>query len=277
MRLSSGIRWFGATLAFCVSLPANAYLFSIDNFFVERLDAATGALIFNFNDPFDDGSPPPSAPNFSTGGAASYSVSGTPFGVESGGKLSLNGSGASPFIIGVGLFEGAVLNTNTAPASTLGLRKGSLISVTGIFDLTEPLIAEGYGVRLTEATAASDGDDDARIAVRRRPSGEVGVVLTDTDLTGGTITVVDFYLLTAAELSNAQIQLRLEVDEDGNVTGSYGFGAGFTPFGNTMTIFNGETFTRAAFFANGPAIPLPGTIWLGALGLVALAFARRRA
>lgn len=276
MFLRQGVlRWLSAVLAFSASLPANAYLFPIDQFFVQRLDGATGALIFSFNDTFSDGAEPPSAPNFSTGVAASYFVTGTPFGVEADDKLTLNGSAAGPFVIGIGRFEGALLLTNITPGSDFGLRQGSVLTVFGIFDLVPPAAGEGYGVRLTDATASSNGDDDARIAIRRTPGGDVAVVFTETDLTASTITLIDFHELTAGELGSTQVLLGLTVDALGNVTGGYQFsGEPLSAFANTMTIFNGETFTRAGFFANAPIpTPLPGTFWLTMLGLAVLGLA----
>ncbi len=62
---------------------AFAFNFSIDNFDVVK----NGSSIFN--DAFTDGNPPPSAPNFVSGTAATYTVNGIP-GPESGGKLQLN-------------------------------------------------------------------------------------------------------------------------------------------------------------------------------------------
>lgn len=274
--------WLGAVFALCAALPVQAYQFSLDNFFVERRDASTGALVFSFNDPLTDGNPPPSAPNFSTGTPASYFVTGSspPLGTEAGGKLRLNGSDAQTTIINAVdfTFEGALLATNIAPTSTLELRQGSLINVTGIFDLAAPSLSnEQYGVRLTDATAASNGDDDVRVILRRTPGGDVAVQLWDVDLTALTIAVLSSDVLTAAELLNPQIQLALSVDELGNVFGSYSLGGGFISLTAAMTpsLFHGETFTRAGFFVVSP-VPVPGTLWLVALALGALASVGRR-
>jgi PEP-CTERM motif-containing protein len=271
------LRSLGAVLLLTTSLATPAYVVSIDNFFVSRTNPTTGALVFSFNDPFSDGVPPPSAPNFSTGAAASYFVTGSPpLGSESGGKLTLNGSNGVPtFIEGFGLFEGALLQTSTDPASTAGLRLGSAIDVTGIFDLTAPSIArEQYGIRLSDVTAASEGDDEVRMRVILTPGGSVAVQFVDINFLSQSTTTLGSHLLTPSELNNPQIQLELTVDPSGNVSGRYGFGGGFTAFGNTATIFNGETFTRAGFWAATP-VPLPGTLWLLGIGLAALAHWRR--
>ncbi len=274
--------WLGAVFALCAALPVQAYQFSLDNFFIERLDPATGALIFSFNDPFADGNAPPSAPNFSTGAPASYGVTGVspPLGTEAGGKLILNGSDIQPTIIGAGTFEGATLFTNIVPQSTVGLRQGSLINVTGIFDLAAPsLLGEYYGIRLFDGTPTSSGDDDVRVIVRRTLGGDVAVQLWDVDLTALTISVLSSDVLTAAELLNPQIELVLNVNELGNVAGRYSLDGGLTftvlPTATTPSLFNGETFTRASFFAVS-AVPIPGTLWLVVLALGALASVVRR-
>jgi len=284
MSLRNSAHWLGAVFALCAAVPAQAYQFSLDNFFVQRLDASTGGLIFSFNDPFTDGNAPPSAPNFSTGTPASYFVSGSspPLGTEAGGKLILNGSDTQPTIINAADFtiELATLLTNIAPASTLGLRQGSLISVTGIFDLAAPSLPnQYYGIRLLDGTAASNGDDDVRVIVRRTLAGDVAVQLWDVDLTALTIAVLSSDVLTAAELLNPQIQLALNVNELGDVAGSYSLDGGLTftllPAATIPSLFHGETFTRAGFLVVSP-VPIPGTLWLVALALGALGIVGRR-
>src|SRR5574341_1109113 len=221
MSLRNAVHWLGAVVALCAAAPAQAYQFSLDNFYVERLNAATGALILNFNDPFADGNPPPNAPNFSNGNPASYFISGfisgspPPLGSETGGKLRLNRSDPQPTVINSTQFtiEFGLLATNVVPDSMIGLRQGSLINVIGIFDLAAPSPHnEYYGIRLFDGAGTSVGNDDVRVIVRRTTAGDVAVQLWDVDLTASSITVLSSDVLTDAELANAQIHLKLSVD-----------------------------------------------------------------
>jgi PEP-CTERM motif len=260
--------------------PAYAYAISIDNFYVERGDNPNGGLPFTFNDEFNDGIPPPSAPNFSTGNPASYSVTGIPpLGSEAAGKLTLNGSNAQPTLINSTqyTYEGALLLTNIIPDSFVGLRQSSAIDVIGIFDLTAPSTNEHYGIRLTDQTSASHGDDDVRMIIRGMPNGDVDVQFWRVDLTALTIDVLGSDVLSASDLLNPQILLMLSVDTTGDVSGSYDIGGGLVPIvaNTTPSLFHGETFTRAAFFVVNP-VPNPGTLFLVALALGLLGLFVRR-
>lgn len=76
-----GLRAWPSSLA----APGHAYTYSVDEFSVTR----NGALIFD--DPFSDGGPPPSAPNFVGGIPATYGMLGS-LGPEAAGKLTLQSS-----------------------------------------------------------------------------------------------------------------------------------------------------------------------------------------
>src|ERR1700733_6365091 len=83
------VRWnlLGATVAAVLfsSAPSHAIVIGLDQFSITRNGAAF------FTDNFGDGIPPPSAPNFASGAAASYGIQGTiPSGAESGGLLQLD-------------------------------------------------------------------------------------------------------------------------------------------------------------------------------------------
>lgn len=256
-------RWIGVALAFAASLPAEAYLYRIDNFSVTGFDTAGAPVAFN--DPFSGGGAPPSGPN----GPVTYFTAGVnPLGTEAGGKLILDGSGAQPSAFFDFKFENATLAT--------GLSSGSPISVRGIFDLIAPTIpTEGYSVRISDQFGASPGNDDARLGVFRALDGDVSVLLLEVNQAAGTFFVRASHDLTPAELANAQIELALDVSPTGVVTGLYGFGGSLTAFAATIQIYEGETFTRAAFLVTTP-IPAPGTLWLAALGLYALTLVRRQ-
>ena len=80
------VRWnlFGATVVALLSssAPSHAIVVGLDQFSITRSGAAF------FTDNFSDGIPPPSAPSFASGAAASYGVQGTiPSNAESGGLL----------------------------------------------------------------------------------------------------------------------------------------------------------------------------------------------
>jgi hypothetical protein len=290
MSLPNAARRLGGALALGAALPVQAYQFSLDNFYVERLDAGSGALIVSFNDPFTDGNPPPSAPNLSTGFTTSYFISGfisgslPPLGSETGGKLRLNRSDPQPTVINSTQFtiEFGLLATNVTEGSTLGLRQGSVINLIGVYDLAAPSPPnEYYGIRLFDGAGNSAGDDDVRVIVRRTPEGDVAVQFWDVDLTAQTIGILSSDVLTSAELANAQIHLKLSVDPQDNVGGSYSLDGGLNfislPTGTAPTVFNGETFTRAGFLVVSPVeIPEPGTLWLTALALGALVGRYRR-
>ncbi len=113
---------------------ALAYNFRIDNFDIVK----NGSTLFN--DPFSDGNPPPNAPNFVSGAAATYTVTGTSE-PESGNKLQVNSSGGevnqnfneNGFVLTVR----AQLNTSITGRATR-LNSNSTFAVTGLFDLIIP-------------------------------------------------------------------------------------------------------------------------------------------
>lgn len=256
-----------------------AYTFVVDNFEVTRSSTSF------FNDSFSDGLPPPNAPAFANGAAASYSVTGT-VGGESGGKLTMNSSGAVPNPAGFpNDAQTVLLNSNTstlAADANKGLKSGYTFSVFGIFDLIAPgPINEAYGIRLTDRTSTSNGTDTFTLGVRRESDNNLYVSFRQVDIAAVTSVTLE---KVALDMAHAQIMLMLTRPDalsnaihasfayvDGGVVGSA------TEFTTTPTIFNSVNFTRAGFDAVTP-VPLPAAVWLlgsGLVGFVAIARKRR--
>lgn len=228
------------------------YSFRIDNFKVIKNNT-----LF-FEDTFSDGRPPPSAPNFPSGTAASYSVFGT-FGPESGGKLTIDSSGAAVVgsVVPTSSFfaQRARLLTNTDSSNlSLGLKIDDTFSVTGIFDLVVPPEGRltGYAIELTDRSSSSVGNDSIRLHVRRIGSNAATVSFAHADETAHTFTNLGSILLNT---SHQQIALTLSRPSTANnqIVASFAYIDGgaegpTTTFFATADIFRGENFTRTEFF-----------------------------
>lgn len=258
---------------------ANADLFRIDSFNIIR----NGVLFFQ--DQFDNGVPPPNAPNFSTGLATNYLVNGS-FGPESAGKLTINTANGevSPNISESGfssLLRATLATSTTGGASALS--NTSTLFVSSIFDLVLPS-QNGtlYGVQLSDASPTVEGNDIIRIAVVKRASdGQFAIEFRDLDDPANSNILLAQALL---DPNHQQIVLILRKDSASSnvITGSYayldnGFLSGQTDFTTTTTAFNGENFTRAQFLTRAPLqTPEPSTLLLTLLGFGLVACTSRR-
>lgn len=260
--------------------PASAALFTIDNFKITRVN---GNLVFQ--DTFSDGVPPPSAPNFTNGNPASYSVTGIA-GPESGGKFNLNTALGAPREAvgrpGQNRVIDARLLTNIDPTNmTNGFKVGNDFIVSGLFDLSvlPALTREGFGVRLSDGGLTPFSNDILDLMVRQNAAGNLVVDFRRIDITADFVTIIDSAIF---ELGHQQILLELSKLNAATktVTASFAYvdggiaGSNFV-FANTADIFDGENVTRASFRAQTP-IPIPPTLYLSLLGLAGMAWVRKR-
>lgn len=270
---------FKAIAAFAVMLlfnsNAHAYVFHVDNFSVVKNSSTL------FNDDFSDGYPPPSAPTLS------YFVNGT-MGPETGGKLTLDSSGAVPLVLPLGntmLVQSAILATNIDPSNTTaGLKIDDTFSVNGVFDLTLPDVtkaSESYGINLTDRAAAQNipGDDIVGIRVINA-GGDLRIQFFEASFLAGSFSPISDVLL---DPNHDQIMFELaRADLSSNaVTASYAYLDGGSISGDIQTmpgsanIFNTQNWTRAQFISR-TAVPVPPAVWLFGSGIIGLAGLARR-
>ena len=294
-------------LGLCVALFAGnaqaitfapSYHFELDGFAVYKnvssASFGTPSSLFLaapiFEDNFDDGNPPPSAPNFTSAGGsgpASYATFGT-MGPEStaSGILTMDSSGAQLNSFGTPLQQ-AILKTNVDPLSSSGLKQGSTnFAVGGLFNLINPGNNIGsYGVRFTDA-GAGNGNDIVSLAVRGRTDGQALVQFSTFNNNTGIRSLISEQVL---DTSHQQIGLALGYfanQDNANIKAVYAAyfymdssvpSPNFYSMTGSADLFHGENFTRAAFFANGVApIPEPETYAMMLAGLVLVVSAVRR-
>jgi VCBS repeat-containing protein len=253
---------------------AAAYTFVMDDLHIIK----NGGIIFQ--DPFSDGSPPPSSPNFANGQPHTYAMSGA-F-QEAGGKLIIDAADASaavsvgttdPFI---GNF--ATVRTNIDPADLVaGLKNDDDFTVEGLFDLVVPdSPREVYGIRLLDRLIGGPGtppdqlgDDGIELVVRQGVDGILRVQLREIDWVNDQVVNIGGVVLSPPPGAD-QILLRLthSTTDVGALHASFDYLAGGVVIGSESLaqigrIFGTETpgftgddenWTRAQTIAYAPAV-----------------------
>jgi Ca2+-binding RTX toxin-like protein len=256
---------------------AASFTYKIDSFTLTK----NGTLIFN--DTFDDGVPPPDAPELFAGGPTDYVTTGTM--TETDGNAVLDGSTSvnteSPNPAG-GLFSanGAILLTNIDPTNTTnGLKSDDDFTVQGTFDFSVPDVGGAYGVRLTDRSGTQAGDDVIELVARTGWDGVLRVQLRELDFVNHEVSNIESFALNLTKLPTFdQITFRLTHDDanvgvitasfdllsGGTVVQTVTFSATANIFGTETPLFSGddENWTRAQFVAYepDPAGPTTNTI-----------------
>ena len=161
----------------------DALTVSVDEFSITR-----DGLAF-FDDPFGDGTPPPAAPDFASGGATSYGVTGTiPSDAESGGELHLDSADGALIDNADGAPRDAIvitLLTSTTGGDTQ-IGSGDTFDEKGDFSLTTPPgpLYSVYGVRLTDSAGSGAAHQVLQLGVEFDPMtgrNDVAYLLQDFD------------------------------------------------------------------------------------------------
>ena len=283
-----------AATVFSAFNVANATVFAIDDFNIVK----NGNNIFN--DPFNDGNPPPSSGgSFPSGAPGSYLTKGTP--TESNGRVYLDTAlgeiGSSPLNgVPVSVQRSRLITNKNNANLTNGLKIDDTFIVSGLFDFIAPDAGERYSIRLADWDDPAGVVDVVEMGLQRSTSGDVIAQFSKYDFDLGirdaltTWNLTNFFNSSIYDI-NAYDQIEFFLAK-GSATSStihahfnmydYDAGAGATISGSgggTADIFTVNNFTRAEFIAintNVTDVPEPATILLMGLGLAGLGFARHR-
>lgn len=286
MKLARAVSLSGLCIAVgAVSSSALAAVFQLDSFAVTK----NGNVVFL--DPFSDGVPPPSAPNF-IDGPASYNVFGSP-GPEVGGLLTLNTANGGLTANAIGAPRRTIrvaLDTNTRTEPEFlgrGLKIDDTLKLDGLFNLGVPAGPQlnGYGIRFSDRSMQNNGivGQTAELDVLFDPiTGQARLRWLFQDFENNSATTIGEIPL-AAPLDADQILLEIaRPDLDSNLFyASYrfldgGVDIGGGSFASGIALFDGENFVRAEFIAF-QSVPEPSVISLVVFGLmVGAGLARRR-
>ena len=253
---------------------AAATVFSIDNFSISRTRDVTTTTIFEDN--FNNNIAPANPPYFITGAIGTESAGRYRFDTATGG-ITPSASGLGDVRLTSARFNPVVTNEAT------NLRNTDIFTVTGIFDLIVPEnIREGYGIRLNDAgipSTTTNTNDRLELLVRRTIDNVLSIQFRDADSSQFVVTLINEALL---ETNHDQVVLQLsKLDAAVNaITARFayvdnGIVGTFFDFAGSGTLFDGENFTRAEFRATTP-VPIPATLFLSLLGLVAMGFVRKQ-
>ena len=242
-----------------------AFSYTVEDLSIDKV--VSGTLTQIYDDTFTQA--PPSSPPVSANGTTTpeeFLTLGSTWTTNTNGAVMSSTGLAANSVIAGNFDDIAILNTNTDPTSTSGLKEGGTWSVSANFSLT-PDPYGNYGMELNDGSSSNTPNEDVRLIVVAGAGGSTIVELTDSDPTAGTQTVIAQQTLTSAQLaSDNQIEFTLSHSAGSTaITGSFQLLDNGTldttnpnssvTFANTGTMFTeGETFARVdvgAFVSSG--------------------------
>jgi hypothetical protein len=257
-----------------------------DDFFIDRFEITRNGSAEWFVDEFDDGLVPPSSEGtFPDGSAGSYRTRPDPLvGPEQSGKLLINpqlGTSSDPNDPdGPVLIQRARLLTDATdnPAnSELGLKVDMTFDVIGTFDLVKPkAVGARYGIRISDFGVATP-NDVIQLRIESWPGNEWLLRFFETGADESAATEFDrvdldrvaddlqgvddiqqydqvVLTLTKADAGSAAISASFSLVDTDGVLATHTQELVGAPNG-----FDGETWTRASFFASVSRGPSPFT------------------